>query len=36
MPACNLDVTLLRRLSIEVDRFSTGTGSLLGLERIGG
>jgi hypothetical protein len=31
-PLCNLYVSMLQRLGIEVDRFSTGTGTLNGLE----
>lgn len=31
-PLCNLYVSLLQRLGIEVDRFNTGTGTLTGLE----
>jgi hypothetical protein len=29
---CNLYVSMLQRLGIEVDRFSTGTSTLTGLE----
>lgn len=31
-PLCNLYVSMLQRLGIETDRFSTGTGTLTGLE----
>lgn len=31
-PLCNLYVSLLQRLGIEVDKFSTGTGTLNGLD----
>ena len=31
-PLCNLYVSMLQRLGIEVDRFSTGRGTLSGLE----
>ncbi|MBI3861571.1 MAG: DUF1552 domain-containing protein [Planctomycetia bacterium] len=31
-PLCNLYVSMLQRLGIEVDKFSTGTGTLTGLE----
>jgi hypothetical protein len=31
-PLCNLYVSMLQRLGIEVDRFNTGTGTLSGLE----
>ncbi|MCO6458665.1 MAG: DUF1552 domain-containing protein [Pirellulaceae bacterium] len=31
-PLCNLYVSMLQRLGIEVDRFNTGTGTLNGLE----
>jgi hypothetical protein len=34
-PLCNLYVTMLQRLGIEVDKFSTGTGTLRGLEPVG-
>jgi hypothetical protein len=34
-PLCNLYVSMLRRLGIGVDRFSSGTGALTGLERVG-
>lgn len=34
-PLCNLYVSMLQRLGIETDRFSTGTGTLTGLEPIG-
>jgi hypothetical protein len=34
-PLCNLYVSLLQRLGIETDRFSTGTGTLSGLEMRG-
>jgi hypothetical protein len=34
-PLCNLYVSMLQRLDIEVDRFSTGTGTLTGLEPVG-
>lgn len=33
-PLCNLYVSMLQRLGIDVDRFSTGTGTLTGLEAI--
>jgi Protein of unknown function (DUF1552) len=33
-PLCNLYVSMLQRLGIEVDRFSTGTGTLKGLEAV--
>jgi len=35
-PLCNLYVSMLQRLGVETDRFSTGTGTLTGLEPIGG
>jgi len=31
-PLCNLYVSMLQRLGIETDRFSTSTGTLTGLE----
>ena len=31
-PLCNLYVSMLQRLGIEADKFSTGTGTLTGLE----
>ncbi len=31
-PLCNLYVSMLQRLGIEADKFSTGTGTLRGLE----
>ena len=31
-PLCNLYVSLLQRLSIEIDQFSTSTGTLTGLD----
>jgi hypothetical protein len=34
-PLCNLYVSLLQRLGVGTDRFSTGTGTLSGLERKG-
>jgi hypothetical protein len=34
-PLCNLYVSMLQRLGIEVDRFSSGTGTLRGLEPVG-
>jgi hypothetical protein len=34
-PLCNLYVSMLQRLGIEVDRFSSGTGTLSGLEPLG-
>jgi hypothetical protein len=34
-PLCNLYVSMLQRLGIGVDRFSTGTGTLTGLESVG-
>jgi hypothetical protein len=34
-PLCNLYVSMLQRLDIEVDKFSTGTGTLTGLEPVG-
>lgn len=34
-PLCNLYVSMLQRLGIEVNRFSTGTGTLTGLETVG-
>jgi len=34
-PLCNLYVSMLQRLGIEVDKFSTGTGTLTGLEVVG-
>jgi hypothetical protein len=34
-PLCNLYVTMLQRLGIEEDKFSTGTGTLTGLEPVG-
>lgn len=33
-PLCNLYVSMLQRLGIEVNRFSTGTGTLTGLEQL--
>jgi hypothetical protein len=33
-PLCNLYVSMLQRLGIETDRFSTGTGTLTGLEMV--
>jgi hypothetical protein len=33
-PLCNLYVSMLQRLGIEVDKFSTGTGTLSGLELV--
>jgi hypothetical protein len=35
-PLCNLYVSMLQRLGIEADRFSSGTGTLRGLELAGG
>jgi Protein of unknown function (DUF1552) len=34
-PMCNLFVSMLQRLGIEADKFSTGTGTLAGLEPVG-
>ena len=34
-PLCNLYVSMLQRLGIEADRFSSGTGTLTGLEMAG-
>jgi Protein of unknown function (DUF1552) len=34
-PLCNLYVSMLQRLGIEADKFSTGTGTLTGLEMVG-
>jgi hypothetical protein len=34
-PLCNLYVSMLQRLGIEADKFSTGTGTLSGLELVG-
>jgi hypothetical protein len=34
-PLCNLYVSMMQRLGIEVDRFGTGTGTLTGLDPIG-
>ncbi len=34
-PLCNLYVSMLQRLGIEADKFSTGTGTLTGLEMAG-
>jgi hypothetical protein len=34
-PLCNLYVSMLQRLGIETDKFSTGTGTLTGLETAG-
>jgi hypothetical protein len=34
-PLCNLYVSMLQRLGIETDRFSSGTGTLSGLEPVG-
>jgi hypothetical protein len=34
-PLCNLYVSMLQRLGIEIDRFSTSTGTLTGLEAVG-
>jgi hypothetical protein len=34
-PLCNLYVSMLQRLGIEANRFSTGTGTLTGLEAVG-
>ena len=34
-PLCNLYVSMLQRLGIETDKFSTGTGTLTGLEMVG-
>ena len=31
-PLCNLYISMLQRLGIEVDKFNTGTGRLTGLE----
>jgi hypothetical protein len=31
-PLCNLFVSMLQRLGVEADKFSTGTGTLTGLE----
>lgn len=34
-PLCNLYVSMLQRLGVEVDRFSSSTGTLTGLESVG-
>jgi hypothetical protein len=34
-PLCNLYVTMLQRLGLEVDRFGSSTGTLTGLEMVG-
>ena len=34
-PLCNLYVSMLQRLGIEADKFSSGTGTLKGLEPVG-
>jgi hypothetical protein len=34
-PLCNLYVSMLQRLGIEADKFSSGTGTLTGLEPVG-
>src|SRR4029077_12144787 len=34
-PLCNLYVSMLQRLGIEADKFSSGTGTLTGLEAVG-
>jgi Protein of unknown function (DUF1552) len=34
-PLCNLYVSMLQRLGVEVDKFSSGTGTLRGLESVG-
>ncbi len=34
-PLCNLYVSMLQRLGIEADKFSSGTGTLTGLETVG-
>jgi hypothetical protein len=34
-PLCNLYVSMLQRLGVETDRFSTGTGTLTGLDPVG-
>jgi hypothetical protein len=34
-PLCNLFVSMLQRLGIGTDKFSTGTGRLTGLEPVG-
>ena len=34
-PLCNLYVSMLQRLGIEADKFSSGTGTLTGLEMVG-
>jgi len=34
-PMCNLYVSMLQRLGVETDKFSTGTGTLSGLEPVG-
>jgi hypothetical protein len=34
-PLCNLYVSMLQRLGVGVDRFSSGTGTLTGLESVG-
>jgi hypothetical protein len=34
-PLCNLYVSMLQRLGVEVERFSSGTGTLRGLEPVG-
>ena len=34
-PLCNLYVSMLQRLGVETDRFSSGTATLRGLEPVG-
>ena len=34
-PLCNLYVSMLQRLGVEADKFSTGTGTLTGLKSVG-
>jgi hypothetical protein len=34
-PLCNLYVSMLQRLGIETDKFSSGTGTLTGLQPVG-
>ena len=34
-PLCNLYVSMLQRLGLEVDRFASSTGTLTGLDPVG-
>jgi hypothetical protein len=34
-PLCNLYVSMLQRLGVEADKFSTGTSTLTGLDPVG-